>query len=138
MFNKLKTCRCCLQQDEDKNGMYEFSSEVSVDNEIREDATFVKISECFTVITGITISEELEDSSKICSRCLGDLKFCYQFRRKCAESEYAYNGCNEIEPQGELNSRNSKVAQKKNGLSLCSFSLGAVQVLHGHFYHPSS
>lgn len=104
MVNKLKTCRCCLLEVSKKNDLYEFSSEVSVDNDLTSDPQmFVKISDCYMQITAVTISEEQEDSSKICSSCLGDLKFCYQFQKKCLEAEKAFDGFKqEKDSQGEI------------------------------------
>lgn len=105
MVNRLKTCRCCLLEVAKGNELYEFSSEVSVDNEVSENPQmFVKISECYAQITTLTIDEEQEDSTKICSPCLGDLKFCYQFQKKCLESEKVFNVFkHENESHGELN-----------------------------------
>jgi hypothetical protein len=92
MVNKTKTCRCCLTESKVIAELYEFSSEVSVDSESTANPqNFVKISDCFRNLTLIDIPEELEDLSKICSQCLGDLKFCYIFQMKCLESQKVYN-----------------------------------------------
>lgn len=92
MVNKLKTCRCCLAESKFENELYEFSSEVSIDDEpSRDPQNFVKISDCFTLLVNIEVPVEAEDFSKICSQCLGDLKFCYMFQRKCLDSEKMYN-----------------------------------------------
>lgn len=92
MIDKLKTCRCCLSQSLDESDLYEFSSEVSMDSDTQSDAgNFVKISECFKQLTGSAIPVEAEDTSKICTTCLGDLKFCFIFQKKCWDNEKAYN-----------------------------------------------
>lgn len=92
MLDKLKTCRCCLTEMKSERELYEFSSEVSVDTELSNDPqNFVKISECFASLTSVEVSEEAEDSSKICSQCLGDLKIAYIFQKKCLDSEKIYN-----------------------------------------------
>lgn len=92
MVNKLKTCRCCLLESKFESELYEFSSEVSVDDEPSTDPqNFVKISECFQSVTSVQVPVESEDLSKICSQCLGDLKFCYLFQRKCCDAEKFYH-----------------------------------------------
>lgn len=92
MVNKLKTCRCCLAESRSESDLYEFSSEVSVDDEpLSDPQNFVKISECFASLTSTIVPAEAEDLSKICSQCLGDLKFCYLFQRKCWEAEKVYS-----------------------------------------------
>lgn len=91
MVNKATTCRCCLVESKAENELYEFSSEVSIDNDSTTDPqNFVKIAECFQHLTNILVPEDVEDTSKICSQCLGDLKFCYMFQRKCLDAEKTY------------------------------------------------
>lgn len=75
-------CRCCLKEVENYDELHEFSSEVAID----KDQNFVKINDCFMDLTTLQIPEDEEDMIKICSSCLGDLKFCYLFKRKCIES----------------------------------------------------
>lgn len=99
MVNKVKTCRCCLSEMDLDSELYEFSSEVSIDSETTLDPqNFIKIGECFASVTTIEIKLEDEDTSKICSQCLGDLKFCYMFQKKCLESDKTYSS---EEDQGE-------------------------------------
>lgn len=81
--------------------MYEFSSEVSVDSEPSSDPqNFVKIGDCFTSLTSVSIPPEAEDQSKICSQCLGDLKFAYIFQKKCLEAEKSYSA--QMTKEGKL------------------------------------
>lgn len=89
MFNKLKTCRCCLTETAEESELYEFSSEVSVNPETAK-PQFVKIANVYKESTSIEISEGEEDTSKVCVQCLGDLKFSYMFLKKCWESERVY------------------------------------------------
>lgn len=92
MQDKLTTCRCCLSQVEHEYELYEFSSEVSVDiEEQAEIKNFIKISECFKQVTGIELPVESEDSSKICTPCLSNLKFCYLFQKKCWDNDKIYS-----------------------------------------------
>jgi hypothetical protein len=75
-----------------ENELYEFSAEVSLDSETSiEPQQFIKIGACFQKITGIAVPEESEDSTKICPQCLGDLKFCFMFQKKCFDSDILYN-----------------------------------------------
>lgn len=93
MVRKESTCRCCLSETESKLDLYDFSSEVSIDaDNIEDPQNFVRISECFSRITTIKISDAKdEDTSKICSQCLSDLKFCFLFQRKCLDTEKVYS-----------------------------------------------
>jgi Zinc-finger associated domain (zf-AD) len=95
MVNKTKTCRCCLSEINSFSDLFEFSSEVSVDenNDGGDPQNFVKISEVWQNITLVDVeaSDEYEEVSKICSSCLSDLKFCYLFQKRCLESEKIYN-----------------------------------------------
>lgn len=88
MIDKIKTCRCCLEEVKNVQDLYEFSSEVAVD---ADSSTFVKINECYSHITDISVSADQEDLTKICSSCLGDLKFCFLFKKKCMESAKVYD-----------------------------------------------
>jgi hypothetical protein len=93
MVNKLQTCRCCLAVIESDAELYEFSSEVSIDSDTATShQNFIKIGECFSTVTTLTVNDDEEDTSKICSQCLGDLKFCFQFQKKCLDAEKTYNG----------------------------------------------
>lgn len=85
-INKLKTCRCCLKEYEVDSELHEFSSELATDSDPINPKNFIKISACYADVLSIMVVEEDEDTTKICSGCLGDLKFCYLFRRKCMES----------------------------------------------------
>lgn len=82
MIDRLKTCRCCLQVLKNEEDLYEFSSEVAID---ADSTNFIKINTCYLEVTNFNISAEDEDITKICSSCLGDLKFCYLFKKKCME-----------------------------------------------------
>lgn len=83
--------------------LYEFSSEVSVDSETTSNpSNFVKISYCFRSLTFIDVPEETEDLSKICSQCLGDLKFCYMFQKKCLEADKIYSNSDDGEKDKSL------------------------------------
>lgn len=98
MPNLKTTCRCCLAESKVESELYEFSSEVSVESDTANDPqNFVKISECYRQLTSITVPEESEDSSKICSQCLGDLKFCFMFQQKCWDSDKIYSEDTQIE-----------------------------------------
>lgn len=97
MINKLKTCRCCLVEYEYTNDLYEFSSEFSLDSD-NEDATeFMKIGNCFSMVTSIVVPEDLEEETKICSNCLGDLKASFMFMKKCQNSDEIYNNPGEFQ-----------------------------------------
>lgn len=93
MLNKLKTCRCCLTEKKQENDLHEFSSEFSLESEkfTKGAQNFVKIGDCFTSLTNIDVPEDLEDQSKICMQCLGDLKAAYMFQVKCLESEKVFS-----------------------------------------------
>ncbi|CRK87611.1 CLUMA_CG001407, isoform A [Clunio marinus] len=97
MVNKEKTCRCCLLEAGGDNTLYEFSSEVAMNEAPMSNQEFVKIGHCFTFITSIPIEQDEEDNSKICSECLGDLKCSYLFQKKCLESEKIYSAVEEEE-----------------------------------------
>jgi Zinc-finger associated domain (zf-AD) len=85
-------CRCCLAEAKSESDLYEFSSEVSMEVDTASDPqNFVKISECFKQLTSISVPDESQDSSKICTQCLGDLKFCFMFQQKCWESDKVYS-----------------------------------------------
>lgn len=86
MIDRVKTCRCCLQVSKNPEDLYEFSSEVAIDS----DSNFIKINLVYLEVTGYTIEAEDEDSTKICSTCLGDLKFCFLFKRKCSEASKTF------------------------------------------------
>ncbi|KAG5683243.1 hypothetical protein PVAND_012536 [Polypedilum vanderplanki] len=88
MIDKLKTCRCCLQTSLEEEELYEFSSEVAVDEKSSE---FVKINECYSEITSISVPDEEENFTKICSNCLADLKFAFIFKKKCLEASRLYD-----------------------------------------------
>lgn len=88
MIDRLKTCRCCLEEPKNNEDLYEFSSEVAIDN---ESTTFIKINACYFEITNFNILLEDEDNTKICSSCLADLKFCYLFKRKCIDSAKSFD-----------------------------------------------
>lgn len=94
-MDKLKTCRCCVREIGNEDELHEFSSEVATDNDSQN---FIKISECYAEITTINVAEDDEDNTKICSTCLGDLKFCFVFKRKCLEAAKAF----EIEEHPEI------------------------------------
>lgn len=85
-LNRFKTCRCCLRELGSEEELHEFSSEVATDADVVNPQNFIKISECYLDLVGFTVSEEDEDNTKICSSCLGDLKFCFLFKRKCTEN----------------------------------------------------
>lgn len=83
---KLKTCRCCLKELSSDEDLHEFSSEVSTDLDAINPVNFIKISDCYLDLCNILVPENEEDFTKICSNCLGDLKFSLLFKRKCIES----------------------------------------------------
>ena len=94
MVSKTSVCRCCLSDVDLQPELYEFSSEVSVDEEVTvRPKNFVKISECWrnVIFPNTEFDDEFEDVSRICSQCLGDLKFCFLFRKKCLDSAVTYN-----------------------------------------------
>lgn len=92
MVYKLSSCRCCLSGPKTHADLYEFSSEVSIDSESTSSPhNFIKISDAWKYVTSLDVLEESEDISKICSQCLGDLKFCYMFQKKCVETDKIYN-----------------------------------------------
>lgn len=92
MPDKLKVCRCCLKQTKTESELYEFSSEVSMDSEEQKNPeNFVKIAECYRQLTGTDVPVDSEDITKICSACLGDLKFCFIFQKKCWDNDKMYN-----------------------------------------------
>lgn len=90
MINKLKTCRCCLMEYEFASDLYEFTSEFSLDSENEDAEEFMKIGDCFSIITSISVPEESEEESRICSTCLTDLKFCFTFMKKCQNSHEVF------------------------------------------------
>ncbi|XP_070502544.1 zinc finger protein 260-like [Chironomus tepperi] len=100
MIDRLKTCRCCLQVLKNEEDLYEFSSEVAIDS---DSTNFIKINTCYLEVTNFNISAEDEDITKICSSCLGDLKFCYLFKKKCMEVAKSFdqqeNDDNDIESE---------------------------------------
>lgn len=83
---KLKTCRCCLKELGNEEELHEFSSEVAIDLDAINPVNFIKINECYLELTALLVPETEEDLTKICSNCLGDLKFSFLFKRKCLES----------------------------------------------------
>jgi hypothetical protein len=103
-MDKLKTCRCCVREIEFSEELHEFSSEVAIDADTANPHNFIKISDCYTeILFPLTISEDDEDVTKICSSCLGDLKFCYLFKRKCIESSKVFEQEQDVEESiGEL------------------------------------
>lgn len=90
MTNKLKVCRICLGEADSEEELYEFSAEIAVEDR-KENQNFVSILEIYQQLTSIPLASEEEDDSKICSQCLGDLKFSFIFQQKCIESEKIYN-----------------------------------------------
>jgi hypothetical protein len=102
MVNKLTACRCCLTSVKSDVELYEFTSEVSVDEVVSvEPQNFVRISDVWRSVTNSVDYDHYEDSSRICSQCLGDLKFCYMFQKKCLESDRVFVNL----PDGEWISR---------------------------------
>lgn len=100
MVNKQRTCRCCLEEVTENNELFEFNSEVSIDSETTTNPqNFIRISNCFKNLTNISVKEEEEETSMICSQCLGDLKFCYVFQQKCLDSEKLYKP---VDKSGEV------------------------------------
>lgn len=87
-MEKLKTCRCCLKQIIYDEELHEFSSEVATefDKSSSDPVGFIKISECYLDLTTLPVPENEEDMYKICSNCLGDLKFSFLFKKKCIEN----------------------------------------------------
>lgn len=85
-MDKLRACRCCLKEVVNDDELHEFSSEVAIDSDPVNPQIFIKISECYMDLTTLNVAEDDEDNTKICSTCLGDLKFCFLFKRKCLES----------------------------------------------------
>lgn len=105
MVYKTSVCRCCLSDVDLQPELYEFSSEVSIDEEVNvRPKNFVKIQDVWrNVIFPNADDDDFEDVSRICSQCLGDLKFCFLFRKKCLDSaptfsEYA-DGKEELKNQ---------------------------------------
>lgn len=86
VMDKLKTCRCCVKEIEFEEELHAFNSEVAIDPDPEDPQNFIKISDCYMEVTLMNVVEEDEDSMKICSACLGDLKFSYLFKMKCIES----------------------------------------------------
>ena len=81
-MDRYKTCRCCLLQGENEGDLYKLSffTEITIDEEANSDAKLIKLSDCFTDVTGLQIEEDTEN---ICVNCSEDLKFCYIFKQKC-------------------------------------------------------
>lgn len=96
MVFRQTTCRCCLTEFANSSELHEFSGEFSLDNEIEDPSSYIRISECYTSVTTITIPEELENDTKMCHPCLEEMKSCMLFMKKCQNSDVIYN-------QGELN-----------------------------------
>lgn len=88
MVNKLKICRCCLSE---KDELYEFSSEMSMDDSAADAENFIKIGECYSTLTRIFVHKREENCSKVCNECLTDLKFSYLFQRKCLDNDKSFN-----------------------------------------------
>lgn len=74
------TCRSCFQQVNQKNLVpFELSMEY--------DGSSFSISECFIKVTGILMSKNHQDFSKICTECLENLKTSFGFKQKALQSD---------------------------------------------------
>lgn len=88
MLDRLTTCRCCLAEVKKDQELYEFSSEVAISE--NSDGEFVRIVDAFASLTNIVVPFNEEDSTKICSPCLQELKLSYVFQKKCLDSDQVY------------------------------------------------
>lgn len=89
MLDQSKTCRCCLMEVKNQD-LYEFSSEVAIDDSGPNPTNFVKIVDAFIRITTINVAKNDEDVSKICSTCLQDLRISFIFQRRCLDANQYY------------------------------------------------
>lgn len=51
----------------------------------------MKINLCYLEVTGVDVAQDDEDLTKICSSCLGDLKFSFLFKKKCVEAAKSFD-----------------------------------------------
>ena len=83
MFDFDSVCRCCLQIN-DLSDLFEFTSEIAVDEQ-----SYEKIHEIYEKVLFTKII--LEDTpSKVCALCLQELKNSFVFQQKSIESNKIY------------------------------------------------
>lgn len=82
MFDFESVCRCCLQTS-DPNDLFEFCSEISVDDQNNYEKIQI-IYNCLILVSKKTslYQEKQEPISKICALCLQEMKNAFVFQQK--------------------------------------------------------
>ncbi|XP_058824838.1 zinc finger protein 677-like [Topomyia yanbarensis] len=81
----LKNCRCCLVADDEMFYVFEVASEFGG-----------QIAELIANCAGVVITETDCYSKLICGRCLKDLHVATRFRKRCLETELAFENIQQI------------------------------------------
>lgn len=97
MLDFESVCRCCLQIN-DLSDLFEFTSEIAVDEQ-----NYEKIHEIYEKILFTKIC--LDDPSKVCAICLQELKNAFVFQQKSMESNKIYMQELEIFKEIQLTSK---------------------------------